>query len=192
MLRPLLHKSLLRPSLVRFFVSHEPFNELDFDPPYRDYLQKLKQLQDRGPGGDVFGEITGAGSSGAGGSGGADYDPGFSDMQVQRTNTMIDEAIARDQEVVKIIESVNELAAIMKDLSVLVIDQGTILDRIDYNVEQVAGSVTEGVKQLEAAEKTQKRNWLMTIIMLLLVLVILMARALRARARAARVHHAQR
>ena len=120
----------------------------------------------------MFGEITGGGASG----GGDDYDPGFTDLQVQRSNTMIDEAIARDQEVVKIIESVNELAAIMKDLSVLVIDQGTILDRIDYNVEQVAGSVAEGVKQLEAAEKTQKRNWLMTIISLLLVLVILMVR----------------
>ena len=182
----------VRQNVVRMMAAELQKLSVDFRRKQKDYLQKLKQLQDRGPGGDVFGEITGAGSSGAGGSGGADYDPGFSDMQVQRTNTMIDEAIARDQEVVKIIESVNELAAIMKDLSVLVIDQGTILDRIDYNVEQVAGSVTEGVKQLEAAEKTQKRNWLMTIIMLLLVLVILMARALRARARAARVHHAQR
>ena len=78
----------------------------------------------------------------------------------------------------------------MKDLSVLVIDQGTILDRIDYNVEQVATSVSEGVKQLEAAEKTQKRNWLMTIISLLLIFVILMARAGRAPRCAARARGA--
>ena len=123
----------------------------------------------RGPGGDVFGEITGTS-----GGGDADYDPGCRVIQVQRANTMIDEAIARDNEVVKIIESVNELAAVMKDLSVLIIDQGTILDRIDYNVEQVATNVAEGVKQLEAAEKTQKRNWMLTIIAALMAIVILM------------------
>lgn len=44
MLRPLLFKSLLRPPFTRAFVSHEPFNELDYDVPYRDYLLKLKTL----------------------------------------------------------------------------------------------------------------------------------------------------
>lgn len=144
----------VRQNVVRSQAGELQKLSIDFRRKQKDYLQKLKQLQDRGPGGDVFGEITGSGS---GDADGGSYDVGFSDMQIQRTNTMIDEAIARDQEVVKIIESVNELATIMKDLSVLVIDQGTILDRIDYNVEQVATHVEEAVKQITQAEKTQKR-----------------------------------
>ncbi|KAH9755434.1 Syntaxin-43 [Citrus sinensis] len=48
-----------------------------------------------------------------------------------------------------VVESVNELAQIMKDLSVLVIDQGTIVDRIDYNIQNVATTVDEGLKQLQ-------------------------------------------
>ncbi|KAK8689357.1 hypothetical protein V6N13_088078 [Hibiscus sabdariffa] len=48
-----------------------------------------------------------------------------------------------------VVESVNELAQIMKDLSVLVIDQGTIIDRIDYNIQNVATTVEEGLKQLQ-------------------------------------------
>lgn len=46
----------------------------------------------------------------------------------------------------------------MKDLSTLVIDQGTILDRIDYNMEQVATAVEEGVKELQKADKHQKAS----------------------------------
>ncbi|CAN6581870.1 unnamed protein product [Malus baccata var. baccata] len=51
-----------------------------------------------------------------------------------------------------VVESVNELAQIMKDLSVLVIDQGTIVDRIDYNIQNVASTVDEGLKQLQKKE----------------------------------------
>jgi t-SNARE complex subunit (syntaxin) len=37
----------------------------------------------------------------------------------------------------------------MKDLSALVIDQGTIVDRIDYNIQNVASTVDDGLKQLQ-------------------------------------------
>jgi syntaxin 16 len=80
----------------------------------------------------------------------------------------------RDAEVVKILESVNDLAGVMKDLSVLVIDQGTILDRIDYNLEQVSATVEEGRKQLTKAEKHQKNSRMIICIYFLMVAVAVM------------------
>ena len=58
-------------------------------------------------------------------------------VQTLRVDTMDAFAQERDREVRNILQSINDLAQIMKDLSVLVIDQGTIVDRIDYNMEQV-------------------------------------------------------
>nr|XP_025678407.1 t-SNARE affecting a late Golgi compartment protein 2-like [Arachis hypogaea] len=57
-----------------------------------------------------------------------------------------------------VVESVNKLAQIMKDLSVLVIDQGMIVDRIDYNIQNVATIVEDGLKQLQKAERNQKKG----------------------------------
>ncbi len=48
-------------------------------------------------------------------------------------------------EIQKIVKSISELSAIFRELSVLVIDSGTILDRIDYNMEVA-------VDNFEAAE----------------------------------------
>ena len=86
------------------------------------------------------------------------------------------EALAqqRDAEITKIAASIEELAAIFKELAVLVIDQGTVLDRIDYNMEQTAEAVEQGVEELVKADKTQKKSRMFLCIMCLAVAVVLM------------------
>ena len=59
-------------------------------------------------------------------------------FQAMRVDTMNVFAEERDREVRNILQSISDLTNIMRDLSVLVIDQGTILDRIDYNMEQAS------------------------------------------------------
>ena len=58
-------------------------------------------------------------------------------VQMLRVEGMDALAEERDREVRAILQSINDLGQVMKDLSVLVIDQGTILDRIDANMDAV-------------------------------------------------------
>lgn len=80
----------------------------------------------------------------------------------------------RDQEITKIAKSIEELAAIFKELATLVIDQGTILDRIDYNMEQAVEHVKEGLVQLQKAEEHQKSSLSIWCIVGLCVLIAIM------------------
>lgn len=80
----------------------------------------------------------------------------------------------RDQEIRNIVTSIEELSTIFKELAVLVIDQGTILDRIDFNMEQVVEHTKEGVAQLQRAEEHQKSAFPLKCIMILLVLIAMM------------------
>ena len=84
----------------------------------------------------------------------------------------------RDQEIRKIAESIQELSGIFKELAVLVIDQGTILDRIDFNMEQVAEHTRRGVVEIEKAEQYQKAARPRICIALLLFLITIMMIAL--------------
>lgn len=89
-------------------------------------------------------------------------------MMVDTSTAMIQE---RDREVVKIVASIHDLGQIMKDLSTLVIEQGTVLDRIDYNLQQTSSIVQQGVSQLKRAEKAQRRGLLASCVLILLAII---------------------
>ena len=54
----------------------------------------------------------------------------------------------------------------------MVHDQGSILDRIDYNIEQTQGQVQEGYKQLKKADSYQKASRKMYCILILATSII--------------------
>jgi len=101
-------------------------------------------------------------------------DMGFSEHQMAKLRKSEAFTAEREREIQQVVESVHDLAQIMKDLSVLVIDQGTIVDRIDYNIENVAASVEEGFKQLQKAERTQKQGGMVTCATVLIIMCFVM------------------
>lgn len=80
----------------------------------------------------------------------------FTAQQLAVVDDLTSAVQSRDEEIIKIAQSIEELGTIFKELAVLVIDQGTILDRIDYNMEAVVESTKTGIQQLEKAEKSQR------------------------------------
>ncbi|PHT29067.1 Syntaxin-43 [Capsicum baccatum] len=103
-----------------------------------------------------------------------DYDLGFNEHQMAKLKKSEAFTVEREREIQQVVESVNELAQIMKDLSVLVIDQGTIVDRIDHNIQNVASTVEDGLKQLRKAERSQKRGGMVMCATVLVIMCFIM------------------
>lgn len=111
----------------------------------------------------------------------ADIDASFShnmlEQQQQQTQihaaTQEDEQmlLQREREITKIAQGILELSDIFKDLQTMVIDQGTLLDRIDYNIETMHTNVKQADKELIQATHYQKRTQKCKIILLLSLLV---------------------
>lgn len=128
-----------------------------FRTSQKEYLAKIQARKNRGAWEDT--------SKAEGG-----FDSAFDQGQLSELESMEQNAEQRSQEITNVAQTINELHTIFKELAVLVIDQGTILDRIDYNIEQVVDSSKQANVQLQKADKSSKSNRA-TKCMLVLVLV---------------------
>lgn len=81
--------------------------------------------------------------------------------------------VRRDREIDQIAKSITELAELFQDLSALVIDQGTMLDRIDFNIEHIGQDMAESVKELNQATTYQRRTSRGQCILFLILLILL-------------------
>jgi len=78
----------------------------------------------------------------------------------------------REEEIGHIVESIQDLNSIFRDLAQMVSEQGEMVDRIDYNIENASIKVQSGLKELQQAEKYQSKNRKMKCILVLTAVFI--------------------
>ncbi|XP_058063729.1 syntaxin-16 isoform X1 [Anopheles bellator] len=93
-------------------------------------------------------------------------------MLLQADNTKM--LKSREDEVLRMTNSITDLNVIFKDISQLIQEQGTVLDRIDYNIESAQVRVNDGLRQLQKTEAFQRKNHKMHCISFLAVMIMIM------------------
>lgn len=83
----------------------------------------------------------------------------------------------RQKDIDQIVDSIRQLNQIFREMSILVVEQGTVLDRIDYNIELTHERVAQGnvelVKANEYSAKASKKFWWCFFILLILIVILL-------------------
>jgi syntaxin 16 len=139
-----------------------------FRSSQKDYLRRLRGQKEGGEDFEFLKEEERTSTRGGLAAGGVDQ---VQLAVLEDTEMYVQE---RDTEIRNIVRNIEELGTIFKELAVLVIDQGTVLDRIDFNMEQVVEHTAEGVSQLRQAEEKQKSAMPIKCIALLLILIAIM------------------
>lgn len=151
---------------------------MSFRSTQNEYLNRLKEQKKLGQGNQAFDFLNSSSTASSGSKGGGmghqEIDNGFTSAQMQLVDDTEALVNQRDQEIANIAKSIEELAQIFRELAVLVIDQGTILDRIDYNMETAVEHAKEGINQLNQAEEQQKQNLPFKCMVVLSILIAIM------------------
>ena len=87
----------------------------------------------------------------------------------------LDIAKERNKELDQMITTVNDLKEIFQEVSNMIISQGTILDRIDYNLYQARHNVRRGNQEMEEAHERLKSGCLRRVNQILIICIFVMS-----------------
>lgn len=90
------------------------------------------------------------------------------------TNDNLAHIRERDRDIMQIARSISELAHLFQDLSALVIEQGSMLDRIDYNIDAMATDMQQSSAELSRAMTYQAGAGRRSLIFLLILCIALL------------------
>ena len=79
----------------------------------------------------------------------------------------------RSNEIDILLSSISDLSSVFKDLKLLVQEQGTILDRIDYNIDTASINTKKAKKHIVKANEAMKGNCFRNSILTLLVVIFI-------------------
>ena len=95
-------------------------------------------------------------------------DPGENFLMTEEPDQLLQK---RDSELNEIVRGITNLQELFKDLHVIVIEQGSILDRIDYNIDIGFNNVSKGKKKIISANEHHKSSCFRNIILFLLICI---------------------
>ena len=81
----------------------------------------------------------------------------------------------RDNELSLLLNNVNELTTIFKDIQTLVMEQGSILDRIDYNIDIAGDNVIKSKNSITKANEYHKQSCFRNIMLALIIIIFIEA-----------------
>ncbi|KAI9188050.1 t-SNARE affecting a late Golgi compartment protein 2 [Blastocladiella emersonii ATCC 22665] len=113
----------------------------------------------------------------SGGGGGGTMSSAFTDQQVTQVAQNEDVIRTREREIEEIAKTMTEIAELFRDMHTMVIDQGSLLDRIDYHLEVAATNVEKGNEELDKAvvyQASARKKMLIYLLCLAILFVILL------------------
>lgn len=93
----------------------------------------------------------------------------FSETQLLTVESASALTHERTQELNRVAANIYDLASLVNDIASFVVDQGTVLDRIDYNLEHVNTTTFKAVRELRIADRYQRKRHALCCIIILAI-----------------------